>query len=85
MMLPSKKGALDFPNEKLIATYLLLPLITFARDKCLPNQRGSGWLTCWAFALSKAHLVWEEEGCHFGKRALRGRNILVWRQYQVFC
>ena len=36
-MLPSNKVAFDFSNEKLIGTYLLLPLITFARDKCLPT------------------------------------------------
>ena len=64
MMLLSKKVAFDFSNEKLIGTYLLLTLITFAKDKCLPTSMALA-VFCAGSALSKAHWFWEEKGCHF--------------------
>ena len=63
-MLLSKKVAFDFSNEKLIGTYLLLPLITFAKDKCLPTSMALA-VFCAGSALSKAHWFGEEKGCHF--------------------
>lgn len=61
MMLPSKKVAFDFSNEKLIGTYLLLPLITFARDKCLPT--GMALAIFFAVsALSKAYWLGKRKG-----------------------
>lgn len=60
-MLPSKKVALDFSNEKLIGTYLLLPLITFARDKCLPTSMALTVLFA-ASTLSKAHWFGRRKG-----------------------
>lgn len=60
-MLPSKKVAFDFPNEKLIGTYLLLPLITFAGDECLPTSTTPAAFLAGS-ARSKAHWLCRRKG-----------------------
>lgn len=53
-MLLSKKFAFDFSNEKLIGIYLLLSLIIFAKDKCLPTSMALAIFRAGS-ALSKPH------------------------------
>lgn len=78
MMLPSRKVAFDFSNEKLIGTYLLLPLITFARAECLPTSIALAvfWAGC---AFNKApisiHLTEKPNHAHLGSQWTRILNL----------
>lgn len=73
MMLLSKKVAFDFSNEKLIGTYLLLPLITFAKDKCLPTGMALA-VFCAGSALSKAHWFGRRKGAILPEQLKRQKH-----------
>lgn len=73
MMLPSRKVTFDFSNEKLIGTYLLLPLITFARAECLPTSIALAvfWAGC---AFNKAHRFGRRKGAILAEQLKRQKH-----------
>lgn len=75
-MQPSKKVAFDFSNEKLIGTYLLLPLITFARDKCLPTSMALAVFFAGS-VLSKPHWFGRRKGTILAEHLKRQKHQWV--------